>query len=80
MCMLGNGTSCLGVRTVGNGNGKANEDKKKMKRSRREHGSVVSGKGNLGRVYLSLDHGQVRRLGWSIRWPDRSSPTQTEKA
>ena len=28
------------VRTVGNGNGKANEDKKKTKRSRREHGSV----------------------------------------
>ena len=27
--MLGNGTSCLGVRTVGNGNGKANETKKK---------------------------------------------------
>ena len=40
MCMLGNGTSCLGVRTVGNGNGKANETKKKTKRSRREHGSV----------------------------------------
>ena len=39
MCMLGNGTSCLGVRTVGNGNGKANETKK-TKRSRREHGSV----------------------------------------
>ena len=27
--MLGNGTSCLGVRTVGDGNGKANETKKK---------------------------------------------------
>ena len=42
MCMLGNGTSCLGVRTVRNGNGKANEDKKKKKtkRSRRDHGSV----------------------------------------
>ena len=37
---------------------------------------IVSGKGNLGRFYLSLDHGQVRLawLWWSIRWPDRSSP------
>ena len=33
--MLGNGTSCLGVRTVRNGNGKANEDKKKKKRNGR---------------------------------------------
>ena len=46
--MLGNGTSCFGVRTVRNGNGKANEDKKRKerknsentKRSQREHGSV----------------------------------------
>ena len=34
--MLGNGTSCLGVRTVGNGNGKANETKKKKKRNDRD--------------------------------------------
>ena len=34
MCMLGNGTSCLGVRTVGNGNGKANETKKKKRNDR----------------------------------------------
>ena len=30
-CMLENGTSCLGMRAVRNGNGKANEDKKKTK-------------------------------------------------
>ena len=32
--MLGNGTSCLGVRTVRNGDGKANEDKKKKRNDR----------------------------------------------
>ena len=37
--MLGNGTSCLGARTVRNRNGKANEDKK-TERSRREHDSA----------------------------------------
>ena len=36
MCLLGNGTSCLGVRTVRNGNGKAcaNEDKQKKRNDR----------------------------------------------
>ena len=32
--MLGNRTSCLGVRTVRNGNGKANEDKIKKRNDR----------------------------------------------
>ena len=34
--MLGNGTSCLGVRTVRNGSGKAKEDKKEKKRNERD--------------------------------------------
>ena len=38
--MLGNGTSCLGVRTVRNGNGKANEDKKKTKKKQRNDRDV----------------------------------------
>ena len=40
---------CLGVRTVRNGNGKENEDKKKTKRSRHEHGSVKNSLTHPGR-------------------------------